>query len=191
QNLQLGAQNVGRFADDGPYTGKVSAGMLIDIGCQYVIVGHSERRRAFSETQIVLRDKIIHAQEAGLTPIFCIGETLQERQSGEYLAILFDQLESLRHASLNPFVVAYEPIWAIGTQQVAQVEQIAEVHAKIKGWLLLNRPDSANIRILYGGSVNASNATQVFATANVDGALVGGSSLSVGSFAKICAAALL
>lgn len=191
QKLQLGAQNVGRFAENGPYTGKVSAGMLADIGCRYVIVGHSERRAAFSETQMVLSDKIIHAQAAGITPVFCIGETLQERQSSEYLAVLYEQLESIRHSSPQPLVVAYEPIWAIGTGQVAQVEQIAEVHTKIKEWLLLNRPDSANISILYGGSVKADNVAQIFATPNVDGALVGGASLDLNSFTKICAEALL
>lgn len=191
QKLQLGAQNVGRFAENGPYTGKVSAAMLADIGCRYVIVGHSERRMAFSETQRVLSDKIIHAQSAGITPIFCIGETLQERRSGEHLTILYEQLESLRHSSAGSLVVAYEPIWAIGTGQVAHVEQIAEVHSKIKEWLLLNRPDSANISILYGGSVKVDNVTQIFSTANVDGALVGGASLDLISFTKICAAALL
>lgn len=189
QPLALGAQDVSRFADDGAYTGEVSAAMLADCGCRYTLIGHSERRQYFGEDNAALAAKLTAAQSAGLTAVFCVGETLAERETGRHFEVIRRQLEAVIGARAERLVVAYEPVWAIGTGKVASVEQIAEVHAEIKNWLLHHLEGSATIRVLYGGSVKADNAAAIFSVPNVDGALVGGASLECPTFAKICEAA--
>ncbi|MBV8679072.1 MAG: triose-phosphate isomerase [Aquitalea sp.] len=187
--LQLGAQDVSAFAKDGAFTGEVSAAMLQDIGCRYVLVGHSERRQYFAETNPALLAKMNNTLAAGMVPVLCVGETLEQREQGGYLDVIFQQLSILGEVGDGEYVIAYEPVWAIGTGKVASLEQIAEIHTAIKTWCLQNAKPSANIRVLYGGSVKAENAESILMTENVDGALVGGASLDAGSFRMICQAA--
>lgn len=189
QSLQLSAQDVSSFAADGAFTGEVSADMLRDVGCRYALVGHSERRQYFGEANPALLSKMNNAMAAGLVPVLCVGETLGERESGQYLEVIFSQLAILSEVNEGEYVIAYEPVWAIGTGKVASLEQIAEIHTAIKTWCLQNAKPSANIRVLYGGSVKAENAESILKTENVDGALVGGASLDAGSFRMICQAA--
>jgi triosephosphate isomerase len=192
-DIALGAQTV--CAESmGAFTGEVSAGMLKDVGCQYVIVGHSERRAIYKEDDALVARKFVAAQSQSLTPILCVGETLEERESHKTFAVVARQLQAVMDvtstASLVNAVIAYEPVWAIGTGKNATAEQAQEVHAFIRGEL--NKRDAtiaAGLRILYGGSVKAANAAEIFAMADVDGGLVGGASLKADEFLKICAAA--
>lgn len=183
-----GAQDVSRFAADGAFTGETSAAMLADIGLDFVLVGHSERRQYFGEDHAVLSEKIDHAQAAGLIPVLCVGESLAEREAGREQAVVAAQLAVLADKKPAQIAVAYEPVWAIGTGKVATPEQIAEMHAFIYRELLSWAAEGANIRTLYGGSVNPQNARAILSLPHVDGALVGGASLQADSFAAIICA---
>ncbi|KAF0677635.1 triose-phosphate isomerase [Profundibacterium mesophilum] len=190
ENLALGGQDC-HAAQSGAHTGDISAPMLADAGASHVIVGHSERRGDHDEQDADIRAKAEAAHGAGLTAIVCIGETLEEREAGRTLDTLCAQLAgSLPDgASAANTVVAYEPIWAIGTGKVPQGAQIAEVHDRLRSELETRfGEDGAGIRLLYGGSVKASNAAEIFAIDNVDGALVGGASLKADDFLGIIAA---
>jgi triosephosphate isomerase len=180
--------------DNGAFTGEVSGPMLSAAGARWVILGHSERRQIFGETDAFIREKIEAAVASGLRPIACIGETLEEREAGNTMKVVFTQLDAfsdLLAASPGHIVIAYEPVWAIGTGKVASPEQAQEVHAAIRG--RLKEKVSAAVadatRVLYGGSVKPDNAAELLALPDVDGALVGGSSLEAESFAAIVAAA--
>jgi len=189
QALTLSAQDVSQFADDGAYTGEVSAAMLTEYGTEYVLLGHSERRQYFGEDNRLLGAKFDAARSAGLVPVLCVGETLSEREAGQAEAVIAAQLEVLLGRVGANLVIAYEPVWAIGTGKVATIEQIAAMHAHIKQWVLQNAKGADTIRVLYGGSVKAENAGAILSTPNVDGALVGGASLDASAFRKICEAA--
>lgn len=191
--IKPGAQNVAR-TEDGAFTGEVSAEMLADCGCQYVIIGHSERRALFAEDDACVADKYQRAQAAGLTPILCLGETLEERENGDTEAVIARQLDAVleRHgaASLARAVIAYEPVWAIGTGKTATPEQAQAVHAFIRERVAGHDHMVADgLRILYGGSVKADNAASLFGAPDIDGGLIGGASLDIASFAAICEAA--
>lgn len=180
----LGAQNM-HPADKGAYTGEVSASMLLTLGCQYVILGHSERRALFGETDTFIFDKVKAAQAAGLVPLLCVGEQLEEREAGRTEAVVFEQLALVTEQLSDPgsLVVAYEPVWAIGTGVVATPEQAQEVHASIRERLRAGWGEAADgIRILYGGSVKPDNAASLLGQADIDGALIGGAALEVKSF---------
>ncbi len=186
------AQNM-HEADHGAFTGEVSAAMLLDLGVSGVILGHSERRAFFGETDAALARKLPAALTAGLTPILCVGETEAQRLAGETEAHVRAQLES-DFAAVEPeryaeVVVAYEPIWAIGTGRVATPAQAQEAVAFVRSVLAERSAEAERIRVLYGGSVSGENAVELLALADVDGALVGGASLTAESFAAICAAA--
>jgi triosephosphate isomerase (TIM) len=171
----------------GAHTGDISAAMLKDAGCAYVILGHSERRHEHHETDALVRRKVEAALATGLIPIVCVGETAAERDSGRTLAVIGAQLlGSLPPiSSARQLVVAYEPVWAIGTGRTPNRHEIAEVHGFIRSELGKGTPGAATARILYGGSVNAKNAPEILPIANVDGALVGGASLDAQSFCTI------
>ena len=188
-NIALGAQNLD-WRGSGAVTGEVSAAMLQDLGVKFVIVGHSERRSFFAETDEVCRDKALAAQAAGLTPIFCIGESKEQRDAGEALAVISKQIElGLAGVPLNKLVIAYEPIWAIGTGDTATPDQAEEVHSHIRAELMsIDSASAEEVKILYGGSVNAGNAASLFVMDNIDGALVGGASLKAEEFSAICCA---
>jgi triosephosphate isomerase len=184
--VDLGAQDCA-VAESGAYTGDISAAMLTDVGCRWVIVGHSERRAGHGETDALVRDKAVAALLAGVTPIICVGESEAERDAGATLETVGRQvIGSLPETANNRIVVAYEPVWAIGTGRTPTEAEIAEVHSHIRGSLATAGADAAAIRILYGGSVKASNATAIAAIDGVDGALVGGASLKAGDFWPIC-----
>lgn len=185
----LVAQDVSQFANDGAYTGEYSASMLVDCGCRYVLIGHSERRRYLGERDTVLLNKLQHSMSAGLTPILCVGETLAERDSGQCREVIQRQLAIISRLPVGRLIVAYEPVWAIGTGRVASLEQVAVLHADIKLWCLQLLGNNANIPVLYGGSVNADNASKMLSVDSVDGVLVGGASLDAKLFAIICQAA--
>lgn len=178
--------------DSGAFTGEVSAPMLIAAGAKWVILGHSERRQYFNETDEFVREKVAAAIKAGLRPIVCIGETLAERESGKTLEVVSRQLGAvLSELAARPGfgVIAYEPVWAIGTGKVATTEQAQEVHAAIRAQLQQASPELASeTSVLYGGSVKADNAAGLFACPDIDGALVGGASLDANGFAKIAQA---
>ncbi len=176
---------------NGAFTGDIAASMLKDLGCRAVIVGHSERRTLHGEGDGEVKAKAEAALAAGLVAIVCIGETLAERDAGQTLAVIARQLAGSLPAQGRAanLVVAYEPVWAIGTGRVASVEQVAEVHALIRRELVAKVADGAAVRILYGGSVKPDNAGTLLAVANVDGALVGGASLDAKAFLAIAAAA--
>jgi triosephosphate isomerase (TIM) len=188
--IQVGAQDMHQ-EDSGAFTGEVSAEMVLTSGCTYVILGHSERRTLFSETDQLVNAKTRKALAVGLTPIVCVGETLTQRQAGQMETVIKEQfngsLDGLSAAEIKRIVIAYEPVWAIGTGQVATPEQAEEVHHFIRG-LLMRQYDAATaseITILYGGSVKGSNAVGLFAKENIDGALVGGASLKADEFVAI------
>ena len=177
--IAWGAQNASEHAQ-GAYTGEVSAPMLREFGCRYVIVGHSERRQLYGEGDAQVAAKFAAAQGAGLTPILCVGETLQEREAGRSEAVVARQLdEVLKRTAFEDAVLAYEPVWAIGTGRTATPEQAQQVHA------FLRKRVSSGTRILYGGSVKAQNAAAIFAMPDVDGGLIGGASLVAEEFAAI------
>lgn len=188
--VALGAQDCHAKAS-GAHTGDVAAEMLRDVGCSYVIVGHSERRTDHEETDADVRAKAEAALRAGLKPIVCVGETLAQRDAAQTLGVVADQIaHSIPDAATAAtVVVAYEPVWAIGTGRTPTVEQVAEVHAKIRTDLEARFADGASFRILYGGSVKGSNAAELLAVGNVDGALIGGASLKADEFLAIAAAA--
>ena len=190
--LALGAQDVSEYAQ-GAYTGEVSAAMLVDFGCRYVIVGHSERRALFGDDDMSVARKAKAALATGLVPIVCVGETLDERDAGLVHAVIARQLSAvlqlLGSQALGGVVLAYEPIWAIGTGRSASAAQAEEVHAGIRAWLLAHGVQAASIRILYGGSVKPENAAELFSMPSVDGGLVGGASLVADDFMAICRAA--
>lgn len=193
RDIQVGAQNVSEYST-GAFTGEVSAAMLADCGCQYVIVGHSERRRLFGETEQCVAEKFMAAQAGSLIPILCVGETLAQREAGQTLAVVSSQLKAvLEKAGIESFrkaIIAYEPVWAIGTGITATPEQAQEVHAAIRQWLGCEDATVAEgVRILYGGSVKAANAATLFACPDIDGGLIGGASLDATEFLAICQAA--
>jgi triosephosphate isomerase len=179
--------------DSGAFTGEVSAPMLLEAGCKWVILGHSERRQYFAESDALVREKVIAAIAAGLVPIACIGETLPERDADQTLDVVFRQLDAFadvlaRHPGFG--VIAYEPVWAIGTGKVASPAQAQEVHAAIRKRLAALSPElSETTRVLYGGSVKADNAKELLGCPDIDGALVGGASLDPTGFSKIAQAA--
>jgi len=192
--IALGAQNLADRAGSGAFTGEVSGAMLRDIGCQYVIVGHSERRALYGETDAVVANKFKLAQSSGLVPILCIGETLEEREAGATEQVVGRQLSAvLDAAGVAAFanaVVAYEPVWAIGTGRTASPEQAQEVHAAVRGLVAARDATIASgLAILYGGSVKGANARSLFAMDDIDGGLVGGASLAAAEFLEIFRAA--
>ena len=188
-----GSQDVSRF-DKGAYTGDVSGAMVAEFGGRYAIVGHSERRTVFGETDEVVADKYAAARRAKLTPIFCVGETLQEREAGRTEQVLARQVDALLAkcgaAELDGGIVAYEPVWAIGTGKTATSQQAQEAHAFIRGRIgAKDGKVAGKLPILYGGSVKAANAAELFAMPDVDGGLVGGASLVAEEFVAIWRAA--
>ncbi len=192
-DISLGAQDLG-INKNGAFTGQISASMLVDAGCKYVIVGHSERRAIYGESDQQVADKFKVAQESGLTPILCVGETLEERESGETESVVARQVQAVIDVvginKLDNAVIAYEPVWAIGTGKTATPEMAQEVHKFIRGKLAALNGDIADkLRILYGGSMNAGNAESLIAMTDIDGGLIGGASLQAESFLAICMAA--
>jgi len=192
--ISLGAQNLSEHVEFGAYTGEMSGAMLADVGCSHVIVGHSERRSLYGETDGVVAAKFMAAQTAGLTPIVCVGETLDEREAGRTGDVVSRQVNAvLDAAGVDAFsraVVAYEPVWAIGTGKTATPEQAQEVHAAIRAMIAArNATIAAGTLILYGGSMKANNAGQLLAMADIDGGLVGGASLDASQFLEIFRAA--
>jgi triosephosphate isomerase len=193
-SIALGAQDVADRVGSGAFTGEVSGAMLRDVGWSYAIVGHSERRALYGETDVVVTAKFRAAQTAGLTPILCVGETLDEREGGQTRTVIERQvravLESVGVAALATSVVAYEPVWAIGTGRTATPDQAQEVHAFIRGLVAAHDATIASgLRILYGGSVKGANARNLFAMDDIDGGLVGGASLVAAEFLEIFRAA--
>jgi triosephosphate isomerase (TIM) len=181
--IAWGAQNVSEHAQ-GAYTGEVSAAMLLEFGCRYAIVGHSERRQLFGESDAQVAAKFAAAQRAGLTPILCVGETLAEREAGGTEQVVARQLDAVTKSySFGTAVLAYEPVWAIGTGRNATPQQAQAVHAFLRARL------SPDVRILYGGSVKAQNAAALFAVPDIDGGLIGGASLVAKEFIEIVRAA--
>jgi triosephosphate isomerase len=192
-SIALGAQSV-CAEGAGAFTGEVAASMLKDIGCTYVIVGHSERRAIYKEDDALVARKFLAAQSQGLTPILCVGETLEERERGHTTQVVSRQLGAVLGLagvkSLKNAVIAYEPVWAIGTGKNATPEQAQAVHAHIRSEVAAQDAKiAAEMRVLYGGSVKAGNARDIFAMPDVDGGLIGGASLKADEFLKICAAA--
>jgi triosephosphate isomerase len=190
--VQLGAQDVCAEAQ-GAFTGEVSAAMLKDVGCQYVLVGHSERRALYGESDAAVARKFAAALARGLTPILCVGELLAERESGRTFEIIGRQLDAVLAVSdvstLARAVIAYEPVWAIGTGLTASPEQAQDVHAFVRGRIAARDATiAAAVPLLYGGSVKAGNAEELFAKPDVDGGLIGGASLKAEDFLAICAA---
>ncbi len=191
--IRLGAQSVSEYAA-GAYTGEISVDMLKDYGCEYVIIGHSERRHVFAEINETVANKFCFARENGLKVILCLGERLQEREAGMTEQVLSEQLQAvIAKAGITAYadaVIAYEPVWAIGTGRTATPEQAQEAHSFIR--LQVARHDDGiadKMRILYGGSVKADNAAGLFSMADVDGGLIGGASLMIDDFLAICRAA--
>ena len=191
--VALGAQNVAA-EQQGAYTGEVSAPMLADIGCSHAIVGHSERRSLFGDTDVGVARRFVAAQESDLTPILCVGEALEEREAGSTNAVVERQLAAVLEIAgvkaLENAIVAYEPVWAIGTGRTATPAQAQEVHGFIR--TMIGGQDDrigGTLRILYGGSVNGDNAAELFSQPDVDGGLVGGASLKADEFLRICKAA--
>ncbi len=191
--LLLGAQNVSEFAS-GAFTGEVSAPMLAEFSCRFVLVGHSERRAIYGETDAQVAAKFAAAQKAGLTPILCVGESLSERESARTEEVVARQLDAVIGSagaqSLARAVVAYEPVWAIGTGKTATPQQAQDVHLFLRNRVASQDAGVAKgLRILYGGSVKPGNAVEIFAMGDVDGGLIGGASLVAEDFVAICKAA--
>lgn len=189
--LALGAQDVSQQAS-GAFTGEVSAAMLREFGVRYAIVGHSERRQYHGETDAVVAVKAQRALEAGITPIVCVGETLAEREAEETENVVKRQLAAVIHTNghcISEIVVAYEPVWAIGTGKTASPDQAQQVHALLRAQLKAASPQAERILILYGGSMNAGNAATLLAQPDIDGGLIGGASLKAADFLSIIAAA--
>ncbi|CAH9016418.1 triose-phosphate isomerase [Candidatus Nitrosacidococcus sp. I8] len=192
-NIKWGAQNVSHHSA-GAYTGEVSPYMLADLECHFAIVGHSERRTLYGETNGIVAKKFVAVQQANLTPILCVGESLREREEGITERVVKEQLDDVfLHTDIHAFnkaVIAYEPIWAIGTGHTATPDQAQEVHSFIRNYLSEQSPEIAQeLRILYGGSVKGDNAAELFTMPDIDGGLVGGASLEAKDFLTICQAA--
>jgi triosephosphate isomerase len=190
-SVQLAAQDVSAH-DSGAFTGEVSALMLRDFGVRYALVGHSERRQYHGETDATVATKAQRALAAGITPIVCVGETLEEREAGRTEEVVKRQLAAVIHANghcISEIVVAYEPVWAIGTGRTATPEQAQQVHAVLRAQLQAATVHADRVSILYGGSMNAANAEQLLAQADIDGGLVGGASLKAPDFLAIIQAA--
>jgi len=189
-NIQIGAQNCYR-KESGAYTGEVSPQMLLDVGCTWTIIGHSERRTLFHEADALLNEKLHFALDAGLKVMFCIGETLEERDGGQMHAVLTRQvtegLKGLKPGHFANMSIAYEPVWAIGTGKTATPDQAEEAHAFVRGLVRgqFGEDIAGALRIQYGGSVKPGNAAELMAKPNVDGSLVGGASLEANDFAAI------
>lgn len=189
--LAVGAQDVSAH-DKGAYTAEVSAAMLLDFGVRYAIVGHSERRQYHAESDAAVAAKAQRALAAGITPIVCVGETLEQRESGQTEHVVKRQLAAVIHLNghcISEIVVAYEPVWAIGTGRTATPAQAQEVHAVLRAQLKAASAQHERIRILYGGSMNAANAAELLAQPDIDGGLIGGASLKAADFLQIIAAA--
>ncbi len=191
--VALGGQNVSLY-NDGAYTGEVSAEMLQDLGCRFAIVGHSERRALFGETDEIVAKKFARARAAGLVPVLCVGETLSERDAGRTEAVVGAQIAAVfaecGSGAFAQAVIAYEPVWAIGTGRAASPGEAQTVHAFIRATVAAQDRSAAEaLRILYGGSVKAQNARELFAQNDIDGGLIGGASLDATEFAGICRAA--
>jgi triosephosphate isomerase len=193
-NIKLAAQNV-FWEAKGAFTGEVAVNMLADLGVTHVIIGHSERRQYFGETDQTVNKRVKAAVAGGLTPIICVGETLAEREAGKTLGVVSTQtrgaLAGFSGEQVASFVVAYEPVWAIGTGKVATTAQAQEVHAAIRKLLaeLCGAPVADAVRIQYGGSMKPDNAVELLAQADIDGGLIGGAALKAADFAAICKAA--
>jgi len=192
--VKVGAQNVSEH-ENGAFTGEVAPGMLSDLGCDYVIVGHSERRALYGETSAQVAGKFQAAQAAGVTPILCVGETLEEREAGTTEQVIDEQLDAvLNTAGVNAFaaaVIAYEPVWAIGTGMTATPEQAQDVHAHIRARLVEQSAEiAASVQILYGGSMKGENAAGLLTKPDIDGGLIGGASLKAEDFLAIAEAAV-
>lgn len=193
-NVRLGAQTISEH-ESGAFTGETAGSMLRDVGCEYVIVGHSERRALMGETSQAVADKFMAAQKCGLTPILCVGETLEQRESGKTKAVIDEQLNAvLDSAGIDAFgraVIAYEPVWAIGTGMTATPDQAQEVHRHIRALLEAKSESVAEgVKILYGGSVKGDNAGGLFSNPDIDGGLIGGASLKSEDFLAIAEAAV-
>lgn len=194
-NIHLSSQNIA-YATQGAYTGEVSPEQVLDVGCSHVIIGHSERRQYFGESNETVAKRVRTALDAGLVPIMCIGESLADRESGKTFDVVLGQLiEGLVHVKdeeAETMVIAYEPVWAIGTGKTATPAQAQEVHAKIRAKLAerFGQSKADAIRIQYGGSVKAANAKELLGQKDIDGALVGGDSLKADAFAAIIKAAV-
>jgi triosephosphate isomerase (TIM) len=190
-DIRWGAQDCSAHAQ-GAYTGEVSAAMLREFGCRYAIVGHSERRQYHGESDQLVADKAKAALAQGVTPIVCVGETLAQREAGETAAVVKRQLSAVIHTLAHcagEMVVAYEPVWAIGTGRTATPEQAQAVHALLRAQLAAATPRAAEMTLLYGGSVKPDNAATLLAQPDIDGGLVGGASLKAADFVAICRAA--
>ncbi len=190
----LGAQNLADQDKAGAYTGEVQGAMLKELGCRYVLVGHSERRALYGETDAVVARKFRAAQACGLTPILCVGETLQEREGQQTEIVLRRQLDAVIElggiGAFSDAVIAYEPVWAIGTGKTASPSQVQSAHAFLRSQLAARDGNIARVlRLLYGGSVKSDNAQALFSCPDVDGGLIGGASLKADDFLAICAAA--
>ena len=191
--VDFGSQSISEY-ESGAYTGEISAQMLKDFQCEYAIIGHSERRHIFGETDQNIADKYKKAQEHGITPILCVGELLEEREAGKTSEVVIEQIDAILSTSgvesLENAIIAYEPVWAIGTGKTATPEQAQEVHKLIRETIAKqNGTIASSLRILYGGSVKPSNAAELFAMEDIDGGLIGGASLEVEDFLAICKAA--
>ena len=189
--LELGMQDVSAQAS-GAFTGEVSAAMLKDFGVRYALVGHSERRQYHGETDSLVADKAKAALAAGITPVVCVGETLAEREAGRTQEVVKRQLAAVIHTNghcISEIVVAYEPVWAIGTGKTASPDEAQAVHAVLRAQLKAATDQSARIKILYGGSMNAANAASLLSQGDIDGGLIGGASLKAFDFLSIIAAA--
>jgi len=190
-DIRWGAQDCSAH-EQGAYTGEVSAAMLAEFGCRYAIVGHSERRAYHQESDQLVADKAKAALARGVTPIVCVGETLAERESGRTDEVVKRQLSAVVHTlthCIGEIVVAYEPVWAIGTGRTATTEQAQAVHALLRAQLHAATPQAGTMKILYGGSVKPDNAASLFAQPDIDGGLIGGASLKAADFVAICRAA--
>ncbi len=192
-SLSWGAQNLSEHVQ-GAFTGEVSGAMLNDFACRYVLVGHSERRSLYGESDALVAAKYVAAQSAGLMPILCVGETLAEREAGQTMAVVSAQIDAvIQRAGVESFakaVVAYEPVWAIGTGRTATSAQAQEVHAAIRAQLMaVDKNVADSLQILYGGSVKPGNAQELFGMPDIDGGLIGGASLVAEDFLAICRAA--
>ena len=189
--IDLGAQDLSSH-EAGAYTGEVCAAMLREFGVRYAIVGHSERRQYHGETDAVVADKVRLALASGITPIVCVGETLAQREAGRTDDVVKRQLAAVIHANghcISEIVVAYEPVWAIGTGRTATPAQAQQVHGVLRGQLKAATPQAERMPILYGGSMNAANAAELLAQPDIDGGLIGGASLKAADFLAIIAAA--
>ena len=192
--LAWGAQNLSEHAQ-GAYTGEVSAAMLQDFACRYVLVGHSERRAIYGESDTLVAEKFAAALAAGLCPVLCVGETLAQREAGQTVSVVSAQMEAVLQrvgvAAFSAAVVAYEPVWAIGTGRTASSAQAQEVHAAIRAQIAAaDAKVAAGLQILYGGSVKPGNAIELFGMPDIDGGLIGGASLVAADFLTICRAAV-